>query len=253
MYGQMTALLQDSEQMVPTQDVYLVLLTQMFMTWTVLMEQYSQLQTHIHGSELLTQSEAAAAIFLHSTTGEASDKEAMSCDDEVSVMPPAVLKPSGSGQTLQGATLHQVLARQPPPSLLPLQKTPKTPASSGQTLVLEKLFREVPSWWSWTTVPMPCTQTHSTESHKSRGSTGSKQKVHSSGGANVEPPEKQQHHSCSDDTVFIMMDSVAAAAPEPVAEEPPTLSLEKVAVSSSQGQPTHSVAGHSHSGGSASS
>ena len=79
---------------------------------------------------------------------------------------------------------------------------------------------------------MPCTQTHSTESHKSRGSTGSKWKVHPSGGANVEPPEKQPHCSCSNDTVFIMMDSTLIATQEPVAEEPPTPSLEKVAPSS---------------------
>ena len=55
-FGQMTALLQDSEQMAPMHKMYLALLAQMFMTWTVLMEQYSQLQGHIHSSELLTQS-----------------------------------------------------------------------------------------------------------------------------------------------------------------------------------------------------
>ncbi len=81
------------------QDMYLALLTPMFVMQTVLMEQYSQLQTHIHSSELLTQSEAAAVIFSQSTTGEASNEEAMSCDDEVSVMPPPVPKPSGSSQT----------------------------------------------------------------------------------------------------------------------------------------------------------
>ncbi len=78
---------------------------------------------------------------------------------------------------------------------------------------------------------------------------GSKQKVHPSGGASIEPPEKQQHHSCSDDTVFIMMDPIVAVAPEPVAKEPPTLSPEKVTLSSSQGWPTHSTAGCLCSGG----
>ncbi len=90
---------------------------------------------------------------------------------------------------------------------------------------------------------MPHTQTHSTESHESRGSTGSKQKVYPSGDASVEPPEKQQHHSCSDDTVFIMMDSPATASSDSMTEESPTPSLEKVTLSSSQGQPTHSRAG----------
>ncbi len=140
MFNQMTALLQDSEWIAPMWDVYLALLVQMFVSWTVSMEQYSQLQTHIHGSELPTQSEAAAAIFSQLTMGEASDEEAMSCDDEVSVMPPPVPKPSGSGQTLQGTALCQVLNQQPPSSLLP-QQTPKMPASSGWTSVLEKLFR----------------------------------------------------------------------------------------------------------------
>ena len=237
--------------MVPMHEVYLVLLAQMFVMETVSMEQYSQLQTHIYSSELLTQSEATVVIFSQSTIGEASNEEAMSCDDKVSVVPPAVLKPSGNSQILQGTTLCQVLAQQPPPSLLPLQ-TPKTPASSGWTSVLEKLFGEVPSQQSQTAVPTPHTWTHSMESRESRGSTGSKQKVHPSGGANVEPPEKQQHHSCSDDTVFIMMDSITAATPEPVAKEPPTPSLEKVAPSSNWGWPTCSVAGHSRSGGSTS-
>ncbi len=90
---------------------------------------------------------------------------------------------------------------------------------------------------------MPHTQTHSTESHESRGSTGSKRKVHPSGDASVKPPEKQQHHSYSDDTVFIMMDSPAAASSDPMAEESLTLSLEKVTLSSSWGWPTHSGAG----------
>ena len=83
--------------MAPMQDVYLVLLAQMFMTWTVLMEQYSQLWTHIHGSELPTQSKAAAVIFSQSTAGDISNEEAMSCDNEVPVTPPTAPKPSGSG------------------------------------------------------------------------------------------------------------------------------------------------------------
>ncbi len=153
--------------MAPMQDVYLVLLAQMFMTWTVLMEQYSQLWTHIHGSELPTQSKAAAVIFSQSTTGEASNEEAMSCDDEVSVMPPPALKLLSSGQTLRGTALCKVLA-------------PQTPAPLGQHSVLEKLFSEVPSQRSWAAVPMPHTWTHSTESQESRGSTGSKWKVHPS-------------------------------------------------------------------------
>ncbi len=51
----------------------------------------------------------------------------------------------------------------------------------------------------------------------------------------MEPPEKQQHHSCSDDMVFIMMDSPAEASSAPMAKESPTLSLVKVALSSSWG------------------
>ncbi len=70
-----------------------------------------------------------------------------------------------------------------------------------------------------------------------------------SGDAGVESPEKQQHHSCSNETVFIMMDSTTAATSEPVAEESPTQSPEKVALSSSWGQPTHSTARQSCSGG----
>ncbi len=57
-FGQMTALLQDSEQMAPMHEVYLTLLAQMFVTQMVSMEQYLQLRAHIHGSELPTQSEA---------------------------------------------------------------------------------------------------------------------------------------------------------------------------------------------------
>ena len=64
---------------------------------------------------------------------------------------------------------------------------------------------------------------------------GSKQNVHPSGDASVEPPEKQQHCSCSDNMVFIMMDSPTTASCDPVAEDSPTSSLEKVALSSSQG------------------
>ncbi len=82
---------------------------------------------------------------------------------------------------------------------------------------------------------------------------GSKWKVHPSGKANVEHPKKQQYCSCSNDMVFIMMDSTVAAILEPVIEEPPTSSLEKVTLSSSWGQSTHSTAGHSCGGGSASS
>ncbi len=63
MFSQMTALLQDSEWIVPMQDMYLALHAQMFVMHTVSMEQYSQLRTHIHGSELPTQSEATAPIF----------------------------------------------------------------------------------------------------------------------------------------------------------------------------------------------
>ncbi len=106
--------------MAPMHEVYLILLAQMFMMQTVLMEQYSQLRTHIHGSELLTQSEATAAIFLQSTGGDVSDEEAMSCDDETTVMPPAVLRPSSSRQTLQGMALHKLLTQQP--SLTPLPR-----------------------------------------------------------------------------------------------------------------------------------
>ncbi len=87
-FSQMTALLQDSEQIAPMCEVYLALLAQMFITQMVSMEQYSQLQAHICGSELLTQSEAAAVIFSQSTGGNISDEEAMSCDDETPVMPP---------------------------------------------------------------------------------------------------------------------------------------------------------------------
>ncbi len=42
-FSQMTALLQDSEQMTPMHEMYLALLAQMFVMRTVLMEQYSQL------------------------------------------------------------------------------------------------------------------------------------------------------------------------------------------------------------------
>ncbi len=104
-YDQMTALLQELEQMALTWDIYLTLLTQMFMMQSVSMEQYLQLWTHIHGSELPTKSEATATIFSQFTTGEASNEEAMSCDDEVSVMPPPALKLLSSGQTLQGSIL----------------------------------------------------------------------------------------------------------------------------------------------------
>ncbi len=78
-------------------EVYLELLAQMYITQTVSMEQYSQLQTHIHGSKLPTKSEAVAAIFSQSTVGEASDKEAMSCDEEVIVTLPPALKALSSG------------------------------------------------------------------------------------------------------------------------------------------------------------
>ncbi len=239
-FGQMTALLQDLEQMAPTHKAYLALLAQMFVTQTVLMEQYSQLQGHIHGSELLTQSEATAVIFSQSTGGDVSNEETMSFDDKPPMMPPVVPRPSSSRQTLQGAVLHQLLTQQPSPTPLPpwAPQTPqasKTPSPTGWTSVLEWLFEEVPSQWGQTTVPMPHTQTHSTESHESRGSTGSKQKVHPSDDVNIEPPEKQQHHSCSNDTVFIMMDSPATASSAPIAEESPTPSLEKVTPSSSQG------------------
>ena len=145
-YNQMTTLLQDLEQMMLNWDIYLLLLAQMFVMQTVLMEQYLQLQSHIHGSQLLTWSKAAAAIFLQSTAGKASDEEAMSCNDEVSVMPPPVPKPLGSGQTLQGTALCKVLAQQPSQAHSTLQtpQIPKTPASAGQPTVLEKLFGEVP-------------------------------------------------------------------------------------------------------------
>ncbi len=101
--------------------------------------------------------------------------------------------------------------------------------------MLEWLYEEVHSRQGQTAVPMPYTQTHSTESHKSRGSTGSKLKVHPSGDVSVEPPKRQQHHSCSDDMVFVMMDSPTEASSAHVAEESPTLSPEKVIQSSSQG------------------
>ncbi len=237
-FNQMTALLQDLEQMAPMHEVYLMLLAQMFITWMVSMEQYSLLRAHIHGSELLTQSEAAAAIFLQSTGGNVSDEEAMSCEDETPVMPPAPPRLSSSRQTLWGAALHQLMLQQPSPTL-PTSLTPqtsRTPAPAGWTSMLERLFVEVPSQQGQTAVPMPCTRTHSTESH--RGSTGSKWKVHPSGDASVEPPEKQQHHSCSDNTVFIMMDSSTTASSDPIAEDLPTPSLEKVAPSSSWGWPT---------------
>ena len=178
----------------------------------------------------------------------------MSCDDNTPVMPPAAPRPSSSRQTLQGTALCPILTQQP--SLTPLPpwtpqtlQTSKTPAPTGWTSVLERLFVEVPSQWSQTAVPTPHTRTHSTESRESRGSTGSKWKVHPSSDAGVEPPKKQQHHSCSDNTVFIMMDSTAIAALEPVAKESPTLSPEKVTPSSSQGWPTCSAARQSCSGG----
>ena len=195
---------------------------------------------HIYDLELLTKSKAATVIFSQSTVGEASDEEVMSCDNEVSVTPPPMPKSSNSSQTLWGATFQKALALQ-------------TSASLGWPTVLEKLFGKVPFQCSWTAVPMPCTQTHSTESQESWGSTGSKQKVHPSGESNVKPPEKQLHHSSSDNTVFIMMDSTAAAALGCTAKEPPTLSLEKVAPSSHQGWATHSATEHSHGSGSASS
>ncbi len=147
-FGQMTALLQDLEQMAPTHEVYLMLLAQMFMMWMVLMEQYLQLWAHIHGSELLTQSEAAAVIFSYG--GDVSNEEAMSCDDETPVTPPAVLRPSSSGQTLWGTALHQLLTPQPSLTLLPpwtqqTLQTSRTLVPTGWTSMLERLFVEVPS------------------------------------------------------------------------------------------------------------
>ena len=239
-YDQMTALLQESEQMALTLDIYLMLLAQMFVMQTMSMEQYSQLWTHIHGLELLTKSEAAATIFLQSTTGEASDKEAMSCNDEISMMLSPALKSLGSGQKLQGAALQKALA-------------PWTPASSGWPTVLEKLFSEVPSWHSQTAVPTPHTQTHSMESRESQGSIGSKWKVYPSGESNVEPTEKQLHCSASDNAVFIMMDSTPEVVSGPAAKEPPTQSLEKVTPSSHQGWVTRSSIECSHGSSSASS
>ncbi len=149
-FGQITALLQDSEWMAPMHETYLALLAQMFVMWTVLMEQYSQLWGHIHGSELLTQSEAAAVIFSQSTGVDISDEETMSCDDEPPAMPPAVLRLSSSGQTLQGTVLCQLLTQQPSPTLPPLQvpqtlQTSKTPATMGWTSILEQLYEEVHS------------------------------------------------------------------------------------------------------------
>ncbi len=174
-FDQVTALLQESEQMVPTMDVYLALLTQMFITQTVSMEQYSQLWTHIHGLEILTRCEAAAAIFSQSTAGEASDKEAMSCDDEISVMPPPALQLLCSDQSSQS-------------TILQMPVIPRTPVSMGCPTMLEKLFGEVHPWHGWTAIPTPRTQTHSMESHESQGSVGSKWKVHPSGESNIEPP-----------------------------------------------------------------
>ncbi len=119
-------------------EMYLTLLAQMFMTWTVSMEQYPQLQGHIHGSELPTQSKAAAAIFLQSTGVDVSDEETMSCDDK----PPVVLTLLSSRQTLRGTALHQLLTQQP--SLTPLLpwapqtlQTSKIPTPTGWTSMLE--------------------------------------------------------------------------------------------------------------------
>ena len=127
--------------MAPMCEVYLMLLAQMFVTRAVLMEQYSQLQAHIHGSKLLTQFKAAAVIFLQSTGGDVSDEEAMSCDDETPLMPPAVLRPSSSRQTLQGAALHQLLTQQPSPTLLPCRlHRPHRPPR------LQPLWDRLPCW-----------------------------------------------------------------------------------------------------------
>lgn len=76
--------------------------------------------------------------------GEASNKEAMSCDDKISAMLSLVQKSSSSGQMLQGTAPQKALA-------------PLTPVSSGHPTVLEKLFGEVPSQHSQTAVPMPHT------------------------------------------------------------------------------------------------
>ena len=119
-FSQMTALLKDSEQMAPMCEVYLALLAQMFVTQMVSIEQYLLLRAHIHGFKLLTQSEAAAAIFSQSTGGNVSDEEAMSCDDKTPVMPPAVPRLSSSRQILWGVALHQLLTQQPSPTPLPL-------------------------------------------------------------------------------------------------------------------------------------
>ncbi len=69
-------------------------------------------------------------IFSQSTGGNVSDEDAMSCDDETPVMPPVALRPSSSGQTLQGAVQHQLLTQQPSLTLLPLL-TPQTPQTSS--------------------------------------------------------------------------------------------------------------------------